>query len=148
MPESLKRRRLIEELIRERAVGTQTELVRLLRREGVDCTQASVSRDIAALGLVKIGGRYALAAAPPPEASLKRAAASIRRVRPAGDCLIVVLTDAGQANPVGIAIDAAQWPSAVGTVAGDDTVFIACDGRAAQKKTLALLAATAPHAVE
>jgi transcriptional regulator of arginine metabolism len=145
MPETLRRRRLIEELIRERPIATQGQLVRLLRRRGADCTQASISRDIAALGLVKTGGRYALPnGAPPPGDPAPRLAALIRHVRPAGHNLIVVVTSVGEASATALAIDSARWPESAGTVAGDDTLFIACDGRAAQKKLLARLAAIAP----
>jgi len=137
-----RRRKLILEWITARPISTQAELVRLLEERGVQCTQASVSRDIADLGLVKSAGRYALPPAPPQGPRLDaQNARRIRRIRAAGDSLVVVQTHAGEATLVALAIDNESWPYAIGTVAGDDTLFIACDGRLDQRKTIKRLMA-------
>jgi transcriptional regulator of arginine metabolism len=142
MADLMLRRKLILEWIAARPIATQAELVGLLKKRGVSCTQASVSRDIAELGLVKSAGHYTLPPAPPDGPHLDaQMARRIRRVRAAGDSLVVVQTHAGEASLVAIAIDNEAWPCVVGTVAGDDTVFIACDGSSDQRKTVKRLLA-------
>lgn len=142
MSETERRRKLILEVIVAKAISTQSELVRLLKGRGVECTQASVSRDISELGLVKAAGRYALQSGLREGPRLDRPTARrIRGIRPAGDSLVVVQTNAGESSLVAIAIDNESWPSVVGTVAGDDTVFIACNGRIDQRKTIKRLLA-------
>jgi len=146
MTRTKKRRDLIRELVERNSIATQRDLVRSLKRHGFNVTQASISRDIAALGLIKLGGHYAL-----PSASVvskdpaKDIAARVRRIRKAGDNLVVLYTDPGEASVVALAIDFARWPFVVGTVAGDDTVFVACDGKSAQQKFLAAMKAFAPE---
>ncbi|NLH49673.1 MAG: arginine repressor [Myxococcales bacterium] len=142
MPEHERRRQQIMALIATEPVATQGQLVQLLRRQGIVCTQASVSRDIKELGLIKQGGRYAKASAvaAPRELSAE-VLPRVRAVLPAGDALVVIKTNPGEASLVAIAVDAANWPSVVGTVAGDDTVFVACPGHPGQKKTIRRLQA-------
>jgi transcriptional regulator of arginine metabolism len=145
----------IRAILDAEAVESQEQLVRRLKRRGFRVTQSSVSRDLAELGVAKVDGRYvalerlAEAAAPgrpgglpAPSPGDRRAAVAsfMREVAPAGPHLLVVRTPPGGASPVGIAIDAARWPEVVGTVAGDDTLFIATPGRAAQARVEARLA--------
>lgn len=118
----------ILELISTRRVSTQEELADLLREEGWDVTQSSVSRDVATLGLVKVDGAYAR----PPAAEVRgvdpdelRIREGVLRTEPAGDALVVVRTPPGEANRVAVALDRLGWPEVVGTIAGDDTIFIA-----------------------
>lgn len=146
MAETSRRRAMIRRIVASRSVSTQAELVGLLSHSGVAATQASVSRDIAALGLVKVGGRYAQPQAAAPLGSLrKKIEGRIHRLALAGDNLIVLFTDPGEASIVALAIDAARWPTVVGTLAGDDTLFLACDGKAEQEKTLKALRALTPE---
>ncbi len=135
MSEAVKRRRKLRELVARRSIATQAELVRALRAEGIECTQASVSRDIAALGLSKRGGFYVLPLAAAPGGFDRRTAGRILSIRNAGENLLVLQTLPGEAAIVAINIDAARWPFVAGTVAGDDTLFVACDGREALEKT-------------
>jgi transcriptional regulator of arginine metabolism len=145
----------IRAILDAEAVESQEQLVRRLRRRGFRVTQSSVSRDLAELGVAKVDGRYvALArlaesvapggpgggAAVAPRGRLAEVAAFVDGVAAAGPHLLVVKTPPGAASPVGIAIDAARWPEVVGTVAGDDTLFIATPGRAAQARVEARLA--------
>lgn len=126
----VQRRRAVLDLLRERRVADQLELVELLRERGFESTQSSVSRDLRYLGVAKVGGRYVA-----PEALQESSQAHSPRlgsvgrfvlgVRTAGPNLAVVQTEIGAAQSVGIAIDAAGWPEVVGTVAGDDTIFVA-----------------------
>jgi transcriptional regulator of arginine metabolism len=130
----------ILELISTVQVRTQEELVEALAQDGWDVTQSSVSRDIAELGLVKVDGVYhrppadELKAVDPNELRIRE---SVLRADPAGDALVVLRTPPGEANRVAVAIDRLAWPSIVGTLAGDDTIFIATSDRVGQKKLLA-----------
>ena len=123
----VQRRRAVLDLLRERRVADQLELVELLRERGFESTQSSVSRDLRYLGVAKVGGRYvapeALHESPAPR--LGSVGRFVLGVRTAGPNLAVVQTEIGAAQSVGIAIDAAGWPEVVGTVAGDDTIFVA-----------------------
>ncbi len=147
MPDSTRRRSLIREIIASSNVSTQTELVSMLHQRGIHCTQASVSRDISTLGLVKVSGRYSLSMGTPSTNNLKaELTGRIVQVSTAGDCLIVLSTDPGVASIVALTIDNARWDSVTGTIAGDDTIFIACDGKAAQDRTMLKLQNLAPDA--
>ncbi len=122
----------ILKLVRERALSTQAEVADALREVGIDAVQTTVSRDIAQLGLVKVraaDGRlvYAL----PGAADLDRLSgltAALRRwavsITPAND-LVVVHTPRGYATPLADAIDDAALPEVAGTVAGENTIFVA-----------------------
>jgi len=134
-----KRQLKILELISTRALHTQEELVEALAAEGWPVTQSSVSRDIAALRLVKAGGAYqrparVLSSAENPDE--RRIADTVLVAETAGDALVVLHTPPGEANRVGVAIDRLAWPEVVGTLAGDDTIFIAVRHRAAQAAIL------------
>lgn len=134
-----KRHLKILELIATRALHTQEELAEALAAEGWDVTQSSVSRDIAALGLVKVAGAYrkpepvAAASEDPDE---RRIAEGVLGIDPAGDAMIVLHTPPGEANRVGAALDRLAWPEISGTLAGDDTIFVAVRDRSAQQKVL------------
>ncbi len=148
----LYRRNLILETVRSEPVRTQDALRRKLARRGIDVTQATVSRDIEELGLVKTRTGYRLPEAPPAEAApaAPQPAAAIilkefvREVLQAAT-LVVVRTSPGNAHSVGVALDAGKWEEVVGTVAGDDTVFIATpsarSAASVRKKILAVVLA-------
>lgn len=131
------RQELILTLIGEGEIGTQDELVAALHAAGVQASQASVSRDIAALGLIKLGKRYAL---PPPAVPAhntreQRISEFLLAVTPAGDHLLVLKTPPGEASGTALAIDQLGYAGVVGTVAGDDTIFLAVAGRSARDVT-------------
>ena len=141
------RRTQILELLRRDKVATQGELRRKLARRGIHVTQATVSRDIEELGLVKAREGYrvpeALEAASPPQPTLPVLLKEfMREVKPVAN-LVIVKTHPGNAHTVAAALDAAAWPEIAGTVAGDDTIMIATPGptEAARvaKKILALV---------
>ncbi|HEU4648015.1 MAG TPA: hypothetical protein VFS33_03070 [Gemmatimonadales bacterium] len=135
-----KRRHLrILELISTRPVRTQEELVDILSAEGWEVTQSSVSRDIAALRLVKVDGAYRRAARELPRAASPdelRIAEGVLGLDVAGEHLVIVRTAPGEANRVAVAIDRLAWPEVVGTIAGDDTIFIAVRDVRAQRGAL------------
>ena len=119
-------------LVRERKLATQAELAEALREQGLDAVQTTVSRDIAQLGLVKVrdeDGRlvYALPGAG-DLARLSELTASLRRftlsMSPTGN-LLVITTPPGHANALARVLDAAALGDVAGTVAGDDTIFVA-----------------------
>lgn len=137
------RQREILRLLRGKRVHSQEELAELLHARGLEATQSSISRDLRDLGVAKLAGRYVVPRAPNGDHSdeLRGAARFLRGVRPAGPNLLVVTTVVGAAQPVALALDHAAWPESVGTVAGDDTLFIATAGARQQKRLLARLAA-------
>lgn len=130
----MKRRRqaAILRIVREREVRTQEELAELLRQAGMEVTQATVSRDIKELGLVKEpvpggGYRYVLARQEPSVDRVERARLAFREFVLAihvSANLVLVKTTAGAAHSVAAAIDALAWPEILGSIAGDDTVLL------------------------
>jgi transcriptional regulator of arginine metabolism len=128
------RREAIMRILRGGAVRNQQDLVRLLKKEGHVVTQSSVSRDLRDLGVLKAAGGYVL---PPEETArangdFRTLVQFVRGVKHAGPCLTVVRTTIGAAQSVAVAIDKAEWPEVVGTISGDDTIFIATNGASAQ----------------
>jgi len=151
--DNLYRRNQILEILQNEVVRTQEALRKRLARRGIRVTQATVSRDIEELGLVKSRSGYrrpddappaAIVAAPPQPAIEVVLKEFVRDVRQAAN-LVVVTTHPGNAHSVAVSLDAAKWPELVGTVAGDDTILIATSGArqaaSLRKKILALLAA-------
>ena len=126
------RERAILEIVATHPVATQGELARELGRRGAAVTQATVSRDIAQLGLVKVRGEsgklvYARPGASDPD-RVGELTAALRRwvvALEAAGALVVVRTPPGCANAVGIALDEAALPEIAGCIAGDDTIFLA-----------------------
>ena len=136
-----RRRRAIAELLQNHVIRRQSELVRLLRDKGLDATQSSVSRDLRDLGVAKLTAGYSL---PEPIKrnnvnALRLVAEFIRKVRPAGPNLLVVTTAIGAAQRVCVTLDRANWPEVVGTISGDDTIFVATAGAGAQRRLNARL---------
>ncbi|MFT3906513.1 MAG: hypothetical protein QM718_09435 [Steroidobacteraceae bacterium] len=130
------RRNAILRLLRGGVVRGQNELTELLKRDGFEVTQSSVSRDLRELGVLKAAGRYL----PPPEESSRAngdfaaLAQFVRSVQPAGPSITVVKTSIGSAGSVAVAIDKAEWPEVVGTISGDDTIFLATPDARAQAR--------------
>jgi transcriptional regulator of arginine metabolism len=132
---ALARRTMLAKIIREQAVGRQTELVAMLRNQGYVATQSSVSRDLRELGVAKMGDRYVLpdaAAAPKNDFSTLKQFVNARLT--AGTNLTVLKTAVGSAQSVAVAIDSAKWPEVIGTLSGDDTIFIATAGEREQRQ--------------
>ena len=137
------RQQQIRDLISTRPIRTQQELAAALRDRGFRATQATVSRDVAELGLIKVNDGKERAYALPsrggqPESSADERLAMVLRdlpvsIREAG-MLLVVRATPGSAHPIAAALDRTRWPEIVGSVAGDDTVFIACSDRGAVRR--------------
>ncbi|MFI4896443.1 MAG: arginine repressor [Phycisphaerales bacterium JB059] len=137
-----RRREIIGEILRTRQVTDQEQLVEILHKHGEHVTQATVSRDLAAMGVVKGPGGYVMPTTPmgvdgPGElrVAIKRHATMIRQA----DSLVVVRTAPGHAALVGDALD--RWPptGVIGTIAGDDTVMIATTGSTSARRVCAAL---------
>ena len=133
-----KRHLKILELVATRPLRTQDELAEALAQEGWEVTQSSISRDIAALGLIKAEGIYqrpnAVHLRELPDPNERRIAESTLSVETAGDALLVLHTPPGEAQRVGSAIDLLAWDDVVGTIGGDDTIFVATRGGPAQRR--------------
>jgi transcriptional regulator of arginine metabolism len=129
------RRLMLSKIIREQSVGRQTELVALLHQLGHAATQSSVSRDLRELGVAKMGDRYVLPeTAMQPKNDFSTLKQFVNARLTAGTNLTVLKTSIGSAQSVAVAIDTARWPEVVGTISGDDTIFIATAGADAQRK--------------
>jgi transcriptional regulator of arginine metabolism len=142
LTKQLERRRAIARLLGGRTVARQAELVQMLRAEGFPVTQASVSRDLKELGAVKLKGIYSLPQRPQGDnrvEALRRVGTFVREVRPAGPNLLVITTAVGAAQRVAVTLDRIAWPEIVGTLSGDDTIFVATAGAAAQRRLSARL---------
>jgi len=128
------RQAVIRELVEGEPITSQEQLRLRLRERGIDVTQATLSRDIRDLGLVKrtADGAYrslgalGLGNSASAQAALVRATAEFLRRHEVVGHLIVLRTDAGQAQTLAVAIDRAQPPEIVGTLAGDDTILVIC----------------------
>jgi transcriptional regulator of arginine metabolism len=123
------RRTQILDVLRTEKVATQEDLRRKLARRGLHVTQATVSRDIEELGLVKTrtGYRPPEPAEPAPPLQLTLPVLLKEFLTDAGQAanLVVLKTRPGNAHSVAVALDAEPWKEVVGTVAGDDTILVA-----------------------
>lgn len=126
------RQSAILDLVRNRALSTQAEVAAALRDVGFDVVQTTVSRDIADVGLIKVrapSGRLVYASPGGTDGDRLRALGSAMRryaitVEAAG-ALVVVTTPSGYANALAQAMDEAAHPAIAGTIAGDNTIFVA-----------------------
>ena len=131
MSTKAERQKALLDVIAKQAVSTQAELKDLLKARGIEADQATLSRDIRELGLVKASDdgahyRYAPLEAVAPPVHMKASAILARLVRTV-DCsgnLLVIKTDPGEASPIALALDRMGWSEVVGTVAGDDTLLV------------------------
>jgi transcriptional regulator of arginine metabolism len=127
------RQSAILEIVDREAITSQEHLRERLRSRGIDATQATLSRDVRDLGLIKrpADGAYRragaeVAAAVDPEGECRTAVDDYLRRYDVVDQLVVLKTDAGQAQPLAVAIDRAGLAEVVGTIAGDDTILVIC----------------------
>ncbi len=114
-------------IVRRRPVRSQEELSSLLRHEGAVVTQSTLSRDIRELGLIKVRGSYQppgeLAAVPTDDAVRRAFGQFVIETGVSGN-IVMIRTSPGNAHSIGVVLDAAHWPEVMGTVAGDDTIFL------------------------
>lgn len=137
------RQRAIRDLVEQRPIRTQQELAAALRERGFRATQATVSRDVAELGLGKASreGRAAYVlplqlrdAEVSGEDRLRRLLVDVPVEFRVADLLLVIKTLPGSAHAVAAALDRTRWPEIVGSIAGDDTVFVATSDRTSLRR--------------
>lgn len=128
-----KRHRAITEIVREKTLSTQHELLDVLTRQGLAVNQATLSRDLAEVGIRKSQGRYVLA----EEVTQRRSEyAAVTGFTCCGPHMIVIRTAVGQAQAVAVMIDQEDEPAFAGTIAGDDTILVLTKNRRTQTVAL------------
>src|SRR6187455_2557908 len=128
-----RRQALLLELVDREPLRSQEQLRRRLHQRGFEATQATISRDIKDLGLVKRAGAYqrpGIETLNPGTAlaALERATAELLRRVDRVQQMVVIRTGPGQAQPLALALDRAQLTETVGTIAGDDTILVIARG--------------------
>jgi transcriptional regulator of arginine metabolism len=155
------RQRLIVEILGRNTVRSQTHLLGLLADEGVEVTQATLSRDLVELGAVKIRAGRALVYALPGEGGdrtprpapkaverserLRRVCAELLVTATVSQNLVILRTPPGAAGFLASALDHSELTDVLGTIAGDDTIMLITTGTAASKRTAAYLLSIADH---
>jgi transcriptional regulator of arginine metabolism len=137
------RQRAIRDLVEQHPIRTQQELAAALRERGFRATQATISRDVAELGLGK-GHRDGRAAYVLPqrlrdadvsgEDRLRRLLVDVPVEFRVADLLLVIKTLPGSAHAVAAALDRTRWPEIIGSIAGDDTVFVATGDKSSLRR--------------
>lgn len=128
-----KRQQTILDLISVKNIGTQDELTESLSKKGFSSTQSSVSRDLDELGIIKINGFYSL------PLSAEEEDFGLYGLEAAGENLIAAKCGSGLASAVCVRIDRAKITEIIGTIAGDDTIFIAVKNYKSQKKVIKII---------
>ncbi len=127
-------RQAIREWLHEQPAATQATLVAALEALGHVATQSSVSRDLREIGAIKTAEGYELpSGSNDGDEQVAAVADLLRTTTPAGSNLLVIRTGIGAAQRVALALDRSGWPGIVGTIAGDDTIFVATESAHAQK---------------
>lgn len=126
-----KRQQKILDLITAKNISTQEDLNDLLEQNGIYVNQSSVSRDLDELGIVKINGFYSQ-----PHTKNDSNAFGLLGLETAGDALVVAKCESGLASAVAVLIDREKITEIVGTIAGDDTIFIAVKDKNDQKTVI------------
>ncbi len=131
------RRTAIRDLLLKGPAETQASLVGALQNLGHVATQSSVSRDLREIGAIKTVSGYELPVADESgDDQIAGVASLLRSITPAGSNLLVIRTGVGAAQRVALALDRCGWPGMVGTIAGDDTIFVATESAHAQKNLI------------
>ncbi len=134
MSDKVRRHLVVRRLVQRGGVANQDELQRLLHDHGIEVTQATLSRDLRELGVLKGPGGYVLPESGIPSGIEAGAATLVLRTylrdAVAAGTLVVAKTGPGQAPALALEFDRGAWPEIIGTIAGDDTVFIATETNA------------------
>ena len=143
------RQREIRDLLAQRPIRTQQELATALRERGFRATQATISRDVAELGLVKASQEGVLTYVVPARVTEAESTGEERLralfhdlpvdIREAG-LMLVLRTLPGSAHAIAAALDRTRWPEVIGSIAGDDTVFVAFSDRVSLQRIRGRLA--------
>lgn len=129
-----RRQALIMEILDSQEIVSQQDLLEALAAKDVKVNQSSVSRDLQEMGVIKVRGRYVINAAAAPETAqdLKEIIGMVKSFHPAGSNLLILHTPQGIAPGVGVALDKVGWQEILGTISGDDTLFVATASRREQ----------------
>jgi transcriptional regulator of arginine metabolism len=133
------RQDLIIRLISERSLGTQQDVVAALSDVGVEVAQATVSRDLAELGVIKVGNRYLALPHEPGSAGIEVLPSFVLDITPAQNTVVIFTRD-GTAGAVANVLDRVKGLKIVGTIAGQDTVFAVSPDNAAAEEVASLVA--------
>ena len=133
------RQDLIIRLISERSLGTQQDVVAALADVGVEVAQATVSRDLAELGVLKVGNRYLALPHEPGSAGIEVLPSFVLDTTPAQNTVVIHTRD-GTAGAVANVLDRVKGLKIVGTIAGQDTVFAVSPDNAAAEEVASLVA--------
>ena len=133
------RQDLILRMISERELGTQQDVVAALSDVGVEVAQATVSRDLAELGVLKVGNRYLALPHEPGSAGIEVLPSFVLDITPAQNT-VVILTRDGTAGAVANVLDRVKGLKIIGTVAGQDTVFAVSPDNPAAEEVASLIA--------
>lgn len=131
-----KRQDAIREILRKEPVARQAQIVAMLKERGIPATQSSVSRDLSQLGIAKLGSSYV----EQPEITahndrdLDLLSEFVRDIQAAGVNLTIIKTAVGAAQRVAVFLDRSGWPEIVGTLSGDDTIFVATRNSTEQRR--------------
>ncbi len=140
-----KRREALLEILATGAVARQSQFVEQLNAQGIEATQSSVSRDLRELGIIKRGEGYQRAEQTQIAAGRNEIPADfVRNIQTAGSSLTVIKTAVGAAQRVAVYLDRSGWPETVGTVSGDDTIFVATRNARDQRTLLGRLKSALP----
>lgn len=131
-----RRQEEVRRVVRSHRVSTQGQLASLLEAAGIEARQAMLSRDLAELGVRKSGGRYVLDDRDATDGRTADLSAAVRRYLTCGPHLIVIKTAVGLAQPIAVTVDNKNDPAIAGTLAGDDTVFVATRNQRSQTVAL------------
>lgn len=123
------RQKILRQIISENDITRQEDLTEMLGKHGFNVTQASISRDLEDLGIIKTGGIYKL-----PITGLSLTDLGQIKIDPAGENLIIVRCSPGFASAAAAKIDSANIEGIIGTIAGDDTIFVAVSDFQSQKR--------------
>lgn len=138
-----KRQQAILEILATQAVARQSEFVDLLLQDGIEATQSSVSRDLRELGITKLESGYGqIESFTSQPMTVEIPTDFVRDVLTAGNSLTVIKTAIGAAQRVALFLDRSNWPEIVGTVSGDDTIFVATRNSREQKQLLGRIRST------
>lgn len=129
------RRASIATLLEEHQIRTQSDLVARLRTLGHHVTQSSISRDLTEMRVTKGSNGYELASGEIRGGGTE-GFAFVRRLTAAGTNLLVINTAIGAAQRVALELDRSGWPEIIGTISGDDTIFVATAGATATRRLI------------
>ena len=136
------RHQLILKLVATQSLSTQHDLIHALKQHGIHATQSSISRDIRALGLIKKSGIYQSSS---PYTSLQNLNAQyisyIKQLEVIGPHLLVIKSQPATAQAIASTLDQLHWPEIAGTIAGDDTIFVATRSEQGAKSVMRRLRA-------